>query len=389
VADLVPEPLLVGIYGIAVTPGMVRLVLDTRAAGICLLRRNIDSPPQVSELVARLEREVGRRLLVAVDHDGGSRSPFTRGVTFFPGFPALARTGNPDLAREAGRELGRELVEMGIELNLAPVSQLGALAEPFERGAAEAGMLSLRVSPDLSGTGGPADGEVGRVLEEGVDLGLLLHDEAAIRRWARRIAARGPAGGDTGRWKTVFGSLGARSRVSDPGDPGDAGEVARRIAGAAIHLERDPRKLIPLKPGRRMGVFVPRLAEIADRATIEDRLLSPIDFLKEEIPRGFAPLELREGPLEGSEAMDVLHLTWIRPPETVVVFLVDPEKFPSERRLLDRLERQSGEVVAVVMGEDPRPLAAGEATTVLRTWGFRSCQLSAAVRVLFAGAGGP
>src|SRR2546426_2561517 len=48
-----------------------RLFKDTRAAGLILYRRNFQSPAGLLWLLESLEGALGRRLLVATDHEGG------------------------------------------------------------------------------------------------------------------------------------------------------------------------------------------------------------------------------------------------------------------------------------------------------------------------------
>jgi len=361
VADFHPKPLLLGILGIDVSAGMVRLLRETEAAGICLLRRNIDTPGQVRDLIDGLESEVGRRLLVAVDHDGGRRSPFARGVTFFPGFEALARTGSAELAREAARVLGRELVSMGIDLTLAPVRDLGPLADAWRQGTAKAGLLDLKVSGDLtSRAAGPVVDAVRRALDAGNDLCLLLHDEEVLRRAAAGVEARRAT------------PLSPRSKAVVEVEDGE--DLAEAIAASALQIERDPLGLIPVRAPGRAGLIVPRLSDVEDRFTIEEDLRTPTDLVRRELPKDASLIRILEVPVEADEALSGMPVDWAQGLETVVAFLV-----PGQRRLQEELERRCPRLIAVLMGEG----SAGERNSVVRTWGFRACQWKAALRVLF------
>ncbi len=123
-----------------------RLITDRHIGGICLFGKNVSSPAQVTALTAalrRIARTAGAPpLWIAIDHEGGavnrfaapSSDPTARGgdpiaapaaagpaVTLLPGAMALGATGEPALARDAGRVAGAELRAMGITLNFAPV----------------------------------------------------------------------------------------------------------------------------------------------------------------------------------------------------------------------------------------------------------------------------
>ena len=71
IEDLVGERMMIGLPGPAVGDAEIRLFKDTRAAGLILYRRNFTSPSQLLEMLQRLESALGRRLLVATDHEGG------------------------------------------------------------------------------------------------------------------------------------------------------------------------------------------------------------------------------------------------------------------------------------------------------------------------------
>ncbi len=178
------QPFLFGIYGIDVSDETVRLLRETGAAGIYLMRRNIETTEQVRALVEGLESALGRRLLVAVEHEGGVVCSFTRGVTFFPGNAALARTETPSLAYDVGRAMARELGSMGININLAPLLDLQA--EPPSPD------LVLRSFGDNPAMASDMGAEMIRGLQEG-----------GISATARHFPGRGSAAGKRGESPAV------------------------------------------------------------------------------------------------------------------------------------------------------------------------------------------
>jgi len=121
IEELVGERLMFGLPGPAVRDEDVRLFEDTRAAGLILYRRNFESPAQLERLLTTLEERLGRRLLVATDHEGGRVIMLGEGVTIFPDNLAVAAAGDPAFASHQGRIEARELRRLGIDLNLGPV----------------------------------------------------------------------------------------------------------------------------------------------------------------------------------------------------------------------------------------------------------------------------
>ena len=119
--DLVGERLMFGLPGPALRDEDVRLFNDTRAAGLILYRRNFESPAALRRLLESLETRLGRRLLVATDHEGGRVIMLGQGTTIFPDNLATGTAGEEAFAYRQGLVEARELRWLGVDLNLAPV----------------------------------------------------------------------------------------------------------------------------------------------------------------------------------------------------------------------------------------------------------------------------
>jgi len=120
IEDLVGERLMIGLPGPTVGDADLRLFKDTRAAGLILYRRNFTSPSQLLEMLHRLESALGRRLLVATDHEGGRIVMLGQGVTIFPDNLAVGTAGEETFAFKQGLFEARELRRLGVDLNLGP-----------------------------------------------------------------------------------------------------------------------------------------------------------------------------------------------------------------------------------------------------------------------------
>ena len=100
----------------------VREALKLGVAGFILFSRNIENPEQTAELIAEIRSlAAGRRLLFAVDQEGGRVARLKAPATVWPPMRVLGRTGRPDLAERFGRLIGRELAALGFDLDFAPV----------------------------------------------------------------------------------------------------------------------------------------------------------------------------------------------------------------------------------------------------------------------------
>jgi beta-N-acetylhexosaminidase len=118
--DLVGERLMIGIPGPALRDEDVALFRDTRAAGLILYRRNFESPEGLLRLLGGLESALGRRLLVATDHEGGRIVMLGRATTIFPDNLAVGTAGEEAFALGQGLIEARELRRLGVDLNLGP-----------------------------------------------------------------------------------------------------------------------------------------------------------------------------------------------------------------------------------------------------------------------------
>jgi beta-N-acetylhexosaminidase len=127
--ELVGERLMIAIPGPVMRDEDVELFRETHAGGLILYRRNFESPEQLASLLTALEERLGRRLLVAADHEGGRVIMFGQAVTVFPDNLAVGNAGDSSFASHQGRIEARELRRLGIDVNLGPV--LDVLTERY------------------------------------------------------------------------------------------------------------------------------------------------------------------------------------------------------------------------------------------------------------------
>lgn len=307
-------------YGIESTPELLKELRAARPTGIQLQRRNIETPDQVRELTASLRSELGGVLEFAVRHEGGSVTPFVRGVTAFPGLEALDAAANPVLARDVGRAMGHELAAMGITVNL--IGGTGPMASEMAVGLRCVG-IKVGVGPVVPGGAKEPDDTEGTAL-------------------------------------------------------------AAAVAEAAIRVERDPARLLPLPSGLRVGLLVPRLADVADRIPVEEGLRQTAARIRPIVGASVGVLEVAVQP----DARSVtLAADWMAGQDAGVFLCFDAHRFEGQRRLLDALgERCERLVVATIGNSDDEELAADRAA-VVRTCGFQACQILAALGSIFEGTG--
>jgi len=307
-------------FGIEATPELVQELRAARPTGIQLHRRNIETPDQVRELTSSLRAELGRALEFAVRHEGGSVTPFVRGVTAFPGLEALDAAANPALARDVGRAMGNELAAMGITVNL--VGEAGPMAAEMAVGLRCVG-IKVGVGPVVPG--------------------------------------------------------GAK----DP-DDAEGSALAAAVAEAAIRVERDPGRLLPFPSGRRVGLLVPRLADVADRIPVEEGLRQTAARIRPSVGASVGVLEIAVQPDARSVA---LAADWMAGQDAGVFLCFDAHRFEGQRRLLDALGQRCERLVVITIGNSNDEELVADRAAVVRTCGFQACQILAALRTIFEGPG--
>ncbi len=98
--------------------------------GVILFARNFESKKQVTELCREIHALRTPALPVSVDHEGGRVQRFAKGFTEIPPMRDLGAMWDYDVlgackrATELGEIIGRELLEVGVELSFTPVLDL-------------------------------------------------------------------------------------------------------------------------------------------------------------------------------------------------------------------------------------------------------------------------
>lgn len=133
---LASQVLMSGIDGnSAIPPHMANLLKTSPVGGIMLFRYNLNVSndairSHMSELTDLITKESGVPPFISVDHEGGLVNRFNRGVAQLPSAPSYWRMFQekgwyPTLAKveEDSLNAARELSDLGINMNLAPIAE--------------------------------------------------------------------------------------------------------------------------------------------------------------------------------------------------------------------------------------------------------------------------
>ncbi|MEZ4768899.1 MAG: beta-N-acetylhexosaminidase [Caldilineales bacterium] len=116
-----------GFEGSDLTPSLRLLLEELHLGGLVYFERNVASRPALARLSTDLQqaaRQSGHpALLIATDQEGGrvTRLRAAKGFREFPSPLELAAAGGSDAVRQAALVMAAELMDVGINVNLAPV----------------------------------------------------------------------------------------------------------------------------------------------------------------------------------------------------------------------------------------------------------------------------
>ena len=121
------DPAETGAPATEMTSQMAGLLAELHIGGLVLFERNVGAPGELAQLTAAAQASVtgggDLPLIISIDQEGGrvTRLRQARGYTEWPSPMALGATGELENARLVAAALGRELLAVGINMDLAPV----------------------------------------------------------------------------------------------------------------------------------------------------------------------------------------------------------------------------------------------------------------------------
>lgn len=156
IEDKIGQMIMVGFDDQSLTRELEGHLSAVHAGNVIFLGRNYQDPDQMWEFTNALQRMASRRpapvgFLTAIDQEGGIVARLLSGVTVFPGNMALGATGSVDYARHAATVTAQEMLQLGLNMNLAPVLDVNN-----NPGNPAIGVRSYGESPELVAAMGAA-----------------------------------------------------------------------------------------------------------------------------------------------------------------------------------------------------------------------------------------
>ena len=131
--EKVGQMMVVGIPGKVADKDALDLIRKYHVAGMIYFSRNLDSPQQVSALTLALQSQAEEEpcpipLFICVTQEGGQVAGMREHLTVAPSQASIGIMGNPAQAKDWAIQMANSVKKMGVNVNLAPVADLGSRA---------------------------------------------------------------------------------------------------------------------------------------------------------------------------------------------------------------------------------------------------------------------
>jgi beta-N-acetylhexosaminidase len=180
-----------------------------------------------------------------------------------------------------------------------------------------------------------------------------------------------------------------RAKRFEGGEPGaeSAGAIlAARICRESVQVLKDERKLLPLKRGEAsIGVIFPQFSRLDAKIMIEREVLQEQDFLRNEFKKfGFNP-EIHIISIDPADAEIQPAVALARKSDVTILFCYDAHLYAGDKKLLDAIQAVAPKLVVDLL-RDPYDAAFIQAgVACLTDFGWRACQIKAAIEKICSG----
>ncbi len=126
--EKIGQMVMIGIQGTKVDDDSLYMLHQFHMGGIILFDRNMESPEQVKQLTSDLQAQSNEKvpLFIGVDEEGGDVVRMAEKLTPPPSQKEIGATGDTEQAKTWAIKTAKSLKEMGINVNFAPVADVGS-----------------------------------------------------------------------------------------------------------------------------------------------------------------------------------------------------------------------------------------------------------------------
>jgi beta-N-acetylhexosaminidase len=177
-----------------------------------------------------------------------------------------------------------------------------------------------------------------------------------------------------------------RFEGGEPGAEPAGASLAARICRESVQVLKDERKLLPLKRGEAsIGVIFPQFSRLDAKIMIEREVLQEQEFLRDEFKKfGFNP-EIHIVSIDPADAEIQPAVALSRKSDVTILFCYDAHLYPANKKLLDAIQAAAPKLVVDLL-RDPYDAAFIQAgVACLTDFGWRACQIKAAIERICSG----
>ena len=122
------QMMMIGIQGTKVDDDSLYMLNQYHMGGVILFDRNMESPEQVKQLTSDLQAQSNEKvpLFIGIDEEGGDVVRMAEKLTPPPSQKEIGATGDIEQAKTWAIKTAKSLKEMGINVNFAPVADVGS-----------------------------------------------------------------------------------------------------------------------------------------------------------------------------------------------------------------------------------------------------------------------
>lgn len=122
------QMVMIGIQETKVDDDSLYMLNQYHMGGVILFDRNMDSPEQVKQLTSDLQAQSNEKvpLFIGIDEEGGDVVRMAEKLTPPPSQKEIGATGDIEQARTWAIKTAKSLKDMGINVNFAPVADVGS-----------------------------------------------------------------------------------------------------------------------------------------------------------------------------------------------------------------------------------------------------------------------
>ena len=126
--EKIGQMVMIGIQGIKVDDDSLYMLNQYHMGGVILFDRNMESPEQVKQLTSDLQAQSNEKvpLFIGIDEEGGDVVRMAEKLTPPPSQKEIGATGDIEQAKTWAIKTAKSLKEMGINVNFAPVADVGS-----------------------------------------------------------------------------------------------------------------------------------------------------------------------------------------------------------------------------------------------------------------------